>query len=513
MLVSDAIERSASRDPDRVACVAGQVRVTYAELWAEVQAAALLFARIGQAGDGVAVIGGSSVSFIVAYCAIPLAGRVCTFINHRLQRNEVLGLLAESGVVAVFADREFADVFVGFPDDVQVLWFGGGKPPPWSSGIIAAPGQGITRRPQPDDVAWVLYTSGTTGQPKAVELSHRNVAAGMVNSILGYRFERDDVLVFPFPLDHVSAVTPLQLFMVGAKVVLPDRFAPDHLLRLLAEHGGTITTLAPTMLVKVLDYLEAEPVKLPRLRLVMYGAAAMTAAVLARATSVFGPILTQGYGMTEAATNIAVLAPAEHAALLRARGTIGTAVGRPLPLIEIRVIDEDGAAVPRGAVGEVSLRGEQVCDRYRGVDVAVSHPGGWFHTGDVGLVDDEGFLHVVGRRKDVINTGGEKVYPPEIEEVLLRHPAVREAAVLGMPDPLWGERVCAFVVFNEGAPVVDAELANHCARYLSPFKRPKQIERVCDLPRTSTGKIRKQALADLVTERIAAFVRGDEHGS
>lgn len=494
MLVSDTIERTAAREPQRVACVSGSESVTYSQLRDEVLAAARFFNRVGRPGDRIALLGESCVRFVVAYCAVPLAGRICTFINHRLQRNEVLELLADAGVVAVLADRRYADVLAG-TERLRGYYYDDGAAP-WTTAGASDAAEDRTARPCPDDVAWTIYTSGTTGRAKAVELTHRNITTGLLNSVLGYRFERDDVLVFPFPLDHVSAITPLALMLVGAKVVLLDRFDAARLVDLLATHEATVTTVAPTMLVRVLDHLDDRPVPLPSLRLLMYGSAPMPPVLLERTTAVFGPILAQGYGMTEASTNIAVLTPADHEELRRGRGAVGTVVGRPLPLIDVRVVDDAGRPVGRNVSGEIALRGDQVCGRYRGVDTDVSHPNGWLRTGDLGLIDDEGLLHIVGRHKDVINTGGEKVHPPEVEAVLLRHAEVREVAVLGVPDPLWGERVCALVVLT--GDVGGDELAAHCARFLSPYKRPKQIVPVSGLPKTSTGKINKGLLSSLV---------------
>lgn len=414
---------------------------------------------------------------MVALYAVPRAGRVLTLLNQRLHPAEQARLLDRVDAETVLGDADRLDA-LGPADQHSAgrRWLpfgvpaaGGGSPSPRRD-----PGS------QPPDVpAWLIHTSGTTGRPKGVPLTHGNLRAAIEAGCRGRPVADGDVYLFPFPLGHVAAYNVLLQHDRGATVVLQRRFDAAETLAALERHRVTTMSLAPTMIVRLLDHPGLATTDLASLRSIGYGAAALAAEVRARARERLACDLVEGYGMTELA---------------------GNAVfdGVPDEAVEVRVVDDDGAETAPGTSGEIQARGPQVTGGYWRDPTATADAftGGWFRTGDIGCFDAEGRLAVIDRLKDIIITGGENVASREVEDVLVTHPGVAEVAVIGVPDEHWGERVVAVVVPAARAPRdgLGDEVVAHCRRRLAGFKAPRRVELVESLPVNSSGKVDKVAL-------------------
>jgi acyl-CoA synthetase (AMP-forming)/AMP-acid ligase II len=352
---------------------------------------------------------------------------------------------------------------------------------------------GALEEPDGDDVALMLHTSGTTGRPKRVPLRHRNLSASIDNIAAGYQLGPADVSLCVMPLFHVHGLmaSALATLRSGGTVVVPAPFNPLAFWSVAGEHQPTWYSAVPTMLRMVLARARGtRPPGSRSLRFIRSCSSALAPALLAEIEGQLGAPVLEAYGMTEASHQIASnpLPPAE-----RRPGSVGLGTG-----VQVAVFDEAGRALPPGTPGEVVIRGPNVIDGYADNPEAnaQSFVDGWFRTGDQGVLDERGYLNLIGRIKELINRGGEKISPTEIDEVLLRHPAVAEAVAFGAPHPTLGEQVAAAVVLSE--PVSDRELLAYCREHLAAFKVPGRLHVVQALPRTATGKPQRRKVAEMV---------------
>jgi len=353
------------------------------------------------------------------------------------------------------------------------------------------------------DDALLLYTGGTTGRSKGVRLSHRNVLTNALQLSRVMRPTEDDVYLHVSPMFHSTDLKATVVTMFGGGHVYLKEFSAAGVLDAVQRHRVTILSIVPTMIVRLLREGDLEGHDLSSLRLISYGTSPIDEGVLRRAMAAFGNVgFHQCYGLTETAPLLAVLDEAAHRRALVDHPALLRAAGRPLPGVAMRFIDDDGHDVPKGAAGELIVRGPQVTDGYlnRPEDNALAFRDGWFHTGDIARIDDDGYLHLLDRKKDMVITGGENVYTREVERVLEQHPRVREVAVIGVPDTHYGEALLGIVVLD-GAGADEptpGELIAFCRTQLGGFKIPRQYHFVPDLPRTSLGKVRKHELAAIL---------------
>jgi acyl-CoA synthetase (AMP-forming)/AMP-acid ligase II len=489
------------------ALICGQEAWDFGELTDRVEALARGVAARTGPGDRVAVLAHNRAEYVLAYYAVPRAGRVLVPLNPRLHPAEWADQLDRSGARLLLAEGELAERLGGSTADT-VLFDSDG----WDGLPAAPPSAGRIPPDDPDRPAWLLFTSGSTGRPKGVRLTHRSLLAAVRSTRYGRPVDGDAVFLTPFPLCHVAGYQVMMHHQAGRPAVVMRRFDPDELLKLVDRHRVTGLSLAPTMIDALLDHLAALPPERTtalreRVRSIGYGASPISPRLLRRCADVLGCDLNQGYGSTELSGNAVFLGPAEHRAAADGRADLLTAAGRPAPGVELRIVDpwdEDRLTdQPTGSEGELAIRAEQLADGYwqDPEATAAAFRGGWFRTGDLARIDREGYLHITDRKKDVIVSGGENVSAREVEAVLLEHPAVARAAVVGIPDTRWGERVCAVVVPASG-PAGDApdpgELAELCRGRLAGFKVPRRFL-VCDeLPVTGTGKVAKGVLRDVL---------------
>lgn len=347
------------------------------------------------------------------------------------------------------------------------------------------------------------YTSGTTGRPKGVAYTALRWQQRLDNQFyaMEYALGVDDAMLHVGPLTHAAGVYLLPCFLRGARSVIADRFDAVEMLRDIEAHRITQLMLVPTMLSRVLDALDAGTrADLSSLRVINYGTAPASAELLGRAIRRFGPILRQQYGMTEAVQPLAVLYPHEHVIDGTPQQLARLAsCGKPTINVWITIRGADDQELPQGEIGEIAIaqRGIGAVQFWRQPGItAESIRAGWYYTGDLGYFDADGFLYIVGRNKDMIISGGFNVYAREVEDALASHPGVLEAAVLGVPDPEWGELVAAFVVARPGSRITAEEVTAHCASRIAGYKKPRVLRLVGELPRNNSGKVTKQVLRD-----------------
>jgi acyl-CoA synthetase (AMP-forming)/AMP-acid ligase II len=446
------------------------------------------------AGDRVVLVLPNGPDLLEALWASFWAGIVAVPLNRHLHAREVAYVVQHSAASAVVLSDATREARHQLPTGTKVLLTGS---PEYAE--LTTAGASAIADIAPDSPAWLFYTSGTTGRPKGATLTHRNLLAMIMSFYADIDALADEtIFLHAAPLTHGSGLYMLPAIAHGATNVIAEQesFDPAQYLGLVDQHGVTHAAfLAPTMLRRLTDVAAKTGWGSSTLRNIVIGGAALYEEDLADAIQVFGPVIWQMYGQGEAPMTIAVMSPA----LLTTRDgpeSNWRSCGRPFTGVEVLIGEPERPALPAHEPGEILVRGDVVMAGYW------SDPGatfdalgsGWLRTGDVGYFDDSGFLYLTDRSKDVIITGGSNVYPREVEEVLLSHPAVHEVAVVGVPDPEWGESVRAYVVAVHGSTPCESDLIDHCRQQLASFKKPRSVVFVDDLPKSSNGKILKRAL-------------------
>jgi long-chain acyl-CoA synthetase len=471
-------EARAAAEPDASAIADDAVALDNAAFADRVARAAALFDRLGVgAGDVVAIAMPNRVELIIALFAAWRLGAAATPVNPALTATEMQYQVDDAGAKVVIADGLELDATVV---DVDAL---AAEP-----SVHRAPVE-----PRPAALALLIYTSGTTGKPKGVMLDHANIAAMCDMTRAGLGITAVDHSLLLLPLFHVNGIvvgtlTPL---LAGGRVTVAGRFSPKTFFGLVERIRPTYFSAVPAIYAMLTSMPEAETADTSSLRLVVCGAAPMPAELIARVEDVLGVALVEGYGLSEGSC-ASTLNPYDG---VRKPGTVGL----PLPGQEVRVVDHLGNPVPQEERGEIVIRGANVMRGYlnRPEDTAKTIVDGWLHTGDVGIFDEDGYLRIVDRIKDMIIRGGENIYPKEIETALYSHGGVLEAAVVGRPDDVLGEVVVAYVAVRPAAAVELEELEALCAERLAKYKRPVAIEILGELPKNAIGKIDKPALREL----------------
>lgn len=521
MLVHEIVEFAAVATPDATALVADAQRWSFAELAGRVATMATGIEGLTAPGDRVVVLSDNLAAVVVALYAVPRARAIATFANTRHTARELGELLEATTPTVLLASRaqldRVATTLPGLDAVRHVVCLDGPHPaadPDAAAGLglgsdARHAGSTTAQRPSVEridaqDTAWLIHTSGTTGRAKGALLSHASLLAAVTNTAIARPMAEDDVYLFPFPLFHVAAYNVLHSHLRRRPVVLLPRFDAATVLALVAAERVTTCSLAPTMLSMLLDHPDRATSDLSSLRQISYGASAMPLDLLRRVLRELpGCGLAQGYGMTELSGNAVFLDPEAHRRAGGDEPHLLAAAGRPGPLVALRIADELGDPLPAGSTGEILVRGDQVCEGYWQAPEATasSRVGAWFRTGDIGRVDDEGYLYVVDRKKDIIISGGENVASREVEDVVGTHPEVAQVAVIGLADEKWGEVVCAVVV-PVGAALDDGELIAWTEGRLAGFKRPRVVVVMEDLPMNASGKIDKQLVRATVARQL-----------
>jgi acyl-CoA synthetase (AMP-forming)/AMP-acid ligase II len=519
MLLHEIVTAAAAAAPERTALVVDDEVTTFAELDERVAALAAAIREHAGVGDRIVFVGDNGPEWIDAYYGVSRAGCRLGFVNHRLGPVPLRAAIERLRPAVLIADRTRLDLLekaAGPPlaPTVVVLDEPKVEAGERSYADLLEAGRSAPRSaPRPeadvmaDDVAWLIATSGTSGTPKVVQLTHRNLLAAVRNTAAVRSIGPDDAFLTPFPLCHVAGYNVLLFHHAARPVVVARRFTPAGVLEQIDRHEVTTVSLAPTMIHGIVEHLGAAGGEVPAsLRAITYGSSGIAPSLLADADEVLGADLHQGYGMTELGGNAVFLGPEEHRRGLAGEPDLLTRAGRPGPLVEVRLLDDDGAEVPPGERGEVAVRGEQVTPGYWEAPEANAEAfeGGWLRTGDVGCFDDEGLLSIVDRKKDIIVSGGENVSSRAVEHALVAHTDVAEAAVVGAPDERWGELVCAFVVARPGAEITEDEVLAFGREVVGGFQQPRRALVVDALPRNATGKVLKHELRAQLAGRGAA---------
>jgi long-chain acyl-CoA synthetase len=491
-LIDELLDRAVSDHPGRLAVVGTGARHTYRELGERVdRLAAGLQAHGVRAGDRVAILDKNGPRYLELYFALPRIGAVAVPMNYRLAPAELAYIADNSSASTLFYGAEYAGTAgeLGIARRFAIE----------DDAAYAPAGSRPTPVPRSaEDVFLQMYTSGTTGRPKGAMLTHANMIANTVTALAERDYGPGDTYLHVAPLYHCA---DLELFYgmtwaCAGNVVLRE-FRPEAVLEIIETERVSITFLVPAMLSFLLEHPDLDRRDLSSLRLIVYGGSAIPEDRLRTALARLPCRFTQGYGLTETSPVLCVLPPDDHVLegpnIRRIQSCGRAALG-----VELKIVDADDRECPAEVVGEIVARGKNVMKGYWRDPAATERAlrGGWFHTGDMGLRDADGYVYIVDRKHDMIVTGGENVYPREIEEVLYRHPAVLEAAVIGVPSERWGETIKAVVVLRQGRQASAEDLIEHVRASLAHYKAPSSVEFVDALPRNPSGKVLKNTLRE-----------------
>ncbi|HEV2802989.1 MAG TPA: AMP-binding protein [Pyrinomonadaceae bacterium] len=475
---------------------------TYREFDAAVNSTAdMLWSHGARRGDVVSLLLPNSTEYVIAYFACFKLGALAGPVNSLLKAEEAAYVLGNSEAKLLLYHTQFADTVLALRKEVSSLSVAlefdnvakataetnAPSGDSWREHTLAR-----------DDEAIIIYTSGTTGRPKGCLLTHGNLLANARQIVSWLNFTPSERLLSVMPLFHMNAVmvTTISAMYAGGASIVSPRFSASRFWQIISDYEVTSFGSVATMLSMLLaTYPEGVPagIKREQLRFAMCGSAPVPAEVLRRFEETFDCLVIEGYGLSESTVRATFNPPDQR----RRPGSCGQAIG-----CEIKVFDEDDREVPVGELGEIVLSGENIFKGYYKNEAATqaAFRGGWFHTGDIGYRDREGFFYIADRKSDMIIRGGENIYPREIDELLYTHPAVASAATVGVPDELYGEEVAAFVVLKEGAEATAEELLEFCREHLADFKCPKTIRFLAEMPKGPTGKVLKREL----TRRYAA---------
>ena len=503
MYLTQSLHRSLQQSPDQIMTICGDRVRTVTESVDRIARLAGALLTLGvEPGDRVGILSLNSDRYHEYLYAVPWAGAVVNPVNIRWSPAEVAYSLKDSDTTVLLVDDAFAAMLPALHqewDGIRTVIFAGDGVGPAGSldyeeliaGAVAV--EDVRRRGS--DLYGIFYTGGTTGFPKGVMLSHDNMMISAMGGLATLDvITRGGRNLHAAPMFHLADLAMWNMSMlVGATQVMVPMFTPVGVVKAIEEHQVNNVLLVPTMIQMLVDSPETAEADLSSVEGIFYGASPISEALLERAAKSFPSAgFTQGYGMTELAPIATMLSPADHA-----DPKLRRAAGRGAAHVEIRIVDPEDNEIARGDVGEIVVRGDNVMLGYwkKPEETATTLRGGWMHTGDGGRMDENGYVFIVDRIKDMIVTGGENVYSAEVENALSSHPAVAVAAVIGVPDPQWGERVHAVIVLQPGQVATSEDIREHCKALIAGYKVPKTWElRTDPLPVSGAGKPLKREL-------------------
>ncbi len=512
MDLGQMLAQTAAHYPDKTAIIFRDNGTTYAEFDRRANQVANALIALGIApGDRVALLMHNLPLFMEAYYGILKAGASVVPMNVLYKVGEVEYILKDSGAKAIMSFRSDAAPYykvavaaaANAPELQHVILATPEETPgtlAWASTIGNAPTTPPNVTVNPEDVAVICYTSGTTGRPKGAMLTHRNLLSNCEQCMMvpAITTRPDDVVWLALPLFHIYAMNVGMNLAVmnGASMALIERFEPVSSLEVIQKYKCTVLYGAPPMFVAWAQLPNIRDYDVSSLRYVASGAAALPVRVLEAFQGLSGVPISEGYGLSEASPVVTTNAAAPE--------TRPGTVGFPLPGVEVKIVDTAGNEVPRGEMGELICRGANIMKGYWHQPEATAEAlqDGWLHTGDLAVMDAEGYISIVDRKKDMINVSGYNVYPREVEEVLFRHPAVADAAVVQYPDPYQGESVMAYVVLKQGQQATEQELMDYCRNEIATFKCPRKIVFRDELPKNNTGKVLRRELRDQAAQAV-----------
>jgi acyl-CoA synthetase (AMP-forming)/AMP-acid ligase II len=484
--LADILPCQAATNPEAAALWWQGSPISYQTLNHRVETIAARLASEGKKGDRIGVLMWNSPTFLELIYAIARAGRIMVPLNARLAPAEWQYQLQSTDCSLLFADEELLEKLA---DPALTTIASGDEYEEWQAGSP----RGTPPQLLPEDIAWILFTSGSTGRPKGAQLSHAAFIAGLDSAALARPVLPGDRYFYPFPLFHVAAHNVLLQHRFGASVVLSRAFDAQETLEAIRTLGVTTLSLAPTMIAMLLDHTGFRMQDLDQVRTIGYGASAMPESLLRTLVNDSNVGLCQSYGMTELCGSVAFLTTEDHKQA-NSQPELLTSVGKPLPTATIKLVDDSGSECATGEAGEIIVLARQCMSGYwqdtNATEKAIKN--GWLYTGDIGRFDQNGYLYIVDRKKDMIISGGENVASREVEEAMRLHEAVRDCAIIGLPDERWGEVICAVVQLH--ADTGDEALSWHCRKHLAGYKTPRRWERVDALPLNASGKVDKPLL-------------------
>ena len=502
MTLDDIVRRNGLRFPDKPALVCDGSSCSWVELDRRVTRLGNAFLGAGlRNGDRVAILLGNCGEFFEIYFACARTGLIAVPINYRLLGHELAQIISHAEPSLFITDTEFvaqskairtlperrwcisAEAVQGFEDYLSIMDAADATP-------VSA---------EANDTFAIFYTSGTTGRPKGALVSHRNLEMNGYNQAIADRSVPGDINLLATPIYHMGAVfMAVTYMMVGCTQIILRKFGPGAWLGLLEQSRASVALLVPTMINVVVNAPGLRRYNLSSLRLIFYGGGPMPVSVLERAIELLGCGFTQGYGLTETLEATFLVSDDHVINGTEAQTRRLASAGREAVGAEVRIVDDAGVELPCGETGEILIKSESVIAGYwnNPEETANVIRDGWFHTGDLGYLDDERYLFVVDRKKDMVVSGGVNIYSKEIESVLYRHPAVLEAAVIGLPDEEWGEVVTAVISTRPEREVTGRELIDFCRTSLAGYKKPRKVFFMDELPKNPSGKILKRVLRD-----------------
>ena len=505
---ADIIYRNAILYPDSEAFVCGSERISYKRFNERVNSIIHgLQARNIHKGDVIGILSWNRLEYPEVFGAAMKGGFVLAHFNPRLQAEELIHVMNDSEARVVFLGPEFVEmiprIHKQLPKIKKFLTFGNaeGEILSYREMVKSHSEEEPETDVREDDPLVILYTSGTTGIPRGAIYTHRQKMENTSTKALDIGVEFGDRHLVVLPMFHVGGDSHIWPFflMGGCNVIMPKpSFDPAETLQTIVEEKITDMQIVPTQLVSLLNFPDIKQYNLQNLKRIWYAASPMPIEVLKRGLAMFGPIFLQGYGQTESGPHTTVLKQFSHRDSLEGTGdqSVLASCGQPSIGVHMRIVDDDGNDVAAGKIGEIIIKSKKNMTEYwrKPDETRETIRDGWLYTGDMGYYDEKGYIYIADRKKDMIITGGENVFPKEVEDVIYRHPAVKEAAVIGIPDPYWIEKVHALVILNKDAQATEEDIISFCKKHIAHYKAPKAVEFVESLPINPQGKILKKEI-------------------
>jgi acyl-CoA synthetase (AMP-forming)/AMP-acid ligase II len=509
MRLFDLLDFRAREQGDAEFAIQGKRRITYADaLEAANRLANALIGAGLRVGDRIGMLSKNSIEYVLLYFAAAKAGVVPVPLNYRLAPVEWRYILDDAGARLLIAAGDYPQALDPIRGELATVerYIALDSPPAtgwddYQRWVAEQPATSPDRPITADHDLYQMYTSGTTGHPKGAVLTHAAVIAHLAQIGLALEIQPGERVLLVAPIFHTAAANAAAFpcIYAGGCLYIQADFNPAEVVRALSEERIGLAVFVPAMIQACLMAVpDVAQRRYDHLRRIHYGASPIAEPTLRRAMEVFQCDFSQGYGLTEATAGLTVLSPVDHRRALTEQPGLLLSAGRATIGTELRIVDPDGGPLANGAIGEVVGRGPQLMKSYWNQPRATAEAlrGGWLHTGDAGVIDDQGYLYIQDRVKDMIVSGGENIYPRVVEEVLFQHPAIADAAVIGVPDERWGETVKAIVVLRQGMAADAEEIIDFCRDKLGGFERPRSVDFVDALPRNPSGKLLKRVLRE-----------------
>ncbi|MSQ40715.1 MAG: long-chain-fatty-acid--CoA ligase [Dehalococcoidia bacterium] len=510
MNTSEFLTVTAAIVPDRNAIIFDAKHITFGQMMERVNRLANALADLGVGpGDRVATMQVNCNEYVESYFAVAKLDAVFVPINFRARADELTFMLNDSGTKALLVGQRYLDMVTSIKPSLTSLQTAisleAARPgfPAYDDLLAKASDEERFPTGEEDDLTIIMFTAGTTGTPKGVMLSHNSFTSYILNNVDPVDLDSEEKNILTVPLHHIAGIQAVMAAIYGGRtLVLQRQFEEEEWMRLVQDEQVNRAMMVPTMLKRLMDHAKFKEYNLSSLQVITYGAAPMPLVIIQQAIKVFPDTrFINAFGQTETASTITMLPPEDHniregEADYEKKLKRLSSIGKPLPDVEVLIVDEDGKKTAVGVSGEIVARGSRLMKGYWNREEATKETlrGGWLYTGDLGYFDADGYIFLSGRAKDFIKRGGEMVAPEEVEQILHSHPSIDEAAIIGVPDVEWGERILAVAVKKPGKEVTEQELIDFCRPHMAGFKRPEKVVFVKELPRNPMGKVLKREL-------------------